>query len=268
VETENAMKNEALESLKTLPLFRSLSHEALETLASRTVARTLPEKALLFREGEPAQGLHLILWGAIEIYRAFEDGGEQMIHVERRGRQLGELPLLDGSPYPASARAGTETRVVFLPREAFQWAYRENPEIADAVIRDLGGRLRKLVGLVEKLSLKDVTSRVAAAVLEAAITADKARNGAIFHLPRTQDQMAAQLATTRESVSRAMARLGQEGALLHKGSKITIKDLGVLERMAGGSVEDLTGFVFDQILPTVVSSPTGAGQQSEREGPE
>jgi CRP/FNR family transcriptional regulator, dissimilatory nitrate respiration regulator len=261
---ENTMKDEALESLKALPLFSSLSQEALETLAGRTVVRTLPEKALLFREGEPAKGLYLILWGAIEIYRSSEDGREQVIHVERRGRQLGELPLLDGSPYPASARAGTETRVVFLPREAFQWAYRENPEIADTVIRDLGGRLRKMVSLVEKLSLKDVTSRVAAAVLEAAITADKARNGATFHLPRTQDQMAGQLATTRESVSRAMARLGQEGALSHRKSKITIRDIGVLERMAGGTVEDLTGSVFDQILPTVVASPTGAVPQPER----
>jgi len=260
------MKDEALESLQALPLFRSLSQEALEILASRTVVRTLPEKALLFREGEPAKGLYLILWGAIEIYRASEDGREHLIHVERRGRQLGELPLLDGSPYPASARAGTETRVAFLPREAFQWAYREHPEIADAVIRDLTGRLRKMVGLVEKLSLKDVASRVAAAVLEAAITADKAHIGGTFHLPWTQDQMAAHLATTRESVSRAMARLGREGALSHRKSKVTVKDLEALERIAGGTVEDLTGAVFAQILPAMVSPPRGASARGEGDG--
>jgi len=240
-----------LEALKALPLFSGLSEKALEMLSTRTVVRTLPEKTYLFREGEPAAGLYIILKGRIEIFRATPDGREQVIHVEYRNRHLGELPLLDGSPYPASARAGTETRVVFLPREAFQWAYRERPEIADVVIRDLGARLRKLVGLVEKLSLKEVPARVATAVLEAAIAADKARDQASFHLPSTQDEMATRLGTTRESVSRAMGRLGREGAISHKGSRVTIKDLGKLQRAAGSTVENLTGSIFGKILPAM-----------------
>lgn len=253
------MKNEALEALRGLPLFHGLSEEALQTLSTRTVVRTLSKNAYLFREGGTATGLYIILNGRIEILRASADGREMVVLVERPACHLGELPLLDGSPYPASARAGTETRVVFLPREAFLWAYRENPEIADVVIRDLGGRLRTLVRLVEKLSLKEVPARVATAVLEAAIAAGKAQDGASFHLPTTQDDMAARLGTTRESISRAMARLGKDGALSHKGSRVTIKDLERLQRIAGGTVEDLTGSMFGKILPTVYPEGSGKG---------
>jgi CRP/FNR family transcriptional regulator, dissimilatory nitrate respiration regulator len=241
------MDNEALKALQALPLFQELSEKALETLASRTVVRTLHQNALLFREGEPAKGLYIILSGRIEVYRATEEGKEHVIHVGKSRRHLGELPLLDGSPYPASARAATETRVVFLPRDAFQWAYRENPEIADVVIRDLGGRLRKMVGLVKTLSLKDVPARVATVILETAVAAGKTQVGDSFHLPMTQDDMAAQLATTRESVSRAMARLGQEGAITHRGSKVVIRNFGALERMAGGTAQGPRSTVFGSL---------------------
>lgn len=257
------MDSEAARALRSLPLFQGLSESFLEILAGRTVVRTLPDKAFLFREGEPANGLYIILRGRIEVYRSTAEGREQVIHIEKRNRHLGELPLLDGTPYPATARAVGETRIAFMPRDAFQWAYHEYPEIADSIIRDLGGRLRKLVGLVEKLSLKEVPARVATAVLEAAVTASRARDGASFHLPTTQDEMAAQLGTTRESVSRAMARLGEQGAISHKGSRITIKNLAALEKASGGTVEALTGSLFDRMLPTLElpgAPPSGSGE--------
>src|SRR5690606_9138948 len=183
----------AMEVLRAHPLFAGLSEAAIEDVARRTVSKELRRNGMLFRRGEACHGLYMVLSGRIKVYRASPDGREQVLHVEGPGRSVAELPLFDGGPYPASARAVEDTRLLFLPRDAFQALYRTNPEIADAVIRELGRRQRRLIGLVEKISLKDVPARVAAALLEYAEAAGVPGRGGAFDLPRTQEEFAAEL---------------------------------------------------------------------------
>src|SRR5690606_8112575 len=142
-----------------------------------------------------------------------------------------EVPLFDGGPYPASARADVDSRILFLPLNDFQWLYRHHPEIADSVIQELGRRLRRMVRLVEKISLRDVPSRVAMTLLEYAER--QGGSGELeFELPRTQEELAAELATTRESVARALSQLRKSGAIAQKGSHVRVLDLRRLESVA------------------------------------
>ncbi|HET8656839.1 MAG TPA: Crp/Fnr family transcriptional regulator [Longimicrobiaceae bacterium] len=220
--------------LKDLPLFARLGEAALAAVAERTVVRSFPENAVLFRRGEPCQGLYVVIEGRIRVYRASRDGREQVLHTQGPGQPLAEVPLFDGGAYPASARAVADSRVLFLPLGEFQWLYRNHPEIADSVIRELGRRLRKMVGLVEKISLKDVAARVAASLLEYAGGAGDLRDGVGFVLPRTQEELAAELATTRESVARALARLRAEGIIEQNGSRVRIRSIARLEAVSLG----------------------------------
>lgn len=232
------MTERALEVLKRLPLMAGLSDEALAEVSGRTVERTVRRGAFLFRKGEACHGLYVVLEGRIRIYRASPLGQEQVLHVEGPGETVAELPVFDGGRYPASARALEKSRVLFLPRGAFQWLYQNNPEIADAVIRTLGRRLRRLVGVVEKVSLKAVPARVAAALLEYAESANAARDGGAFRVPRTQEELAAELATTRESVARALARLRREGTISQEGARVRILDIARLDAAARGNSLD------------------------------
>ncbi|HEX6308019.1 MAG TPA: Crp/Fnr family transcriptional regulator [Longimicrobiales bacterium] len=225
--------------LKRLPLFRGLSDEALAAVADRTVLRELPRNAVLFREGEASRGLFVVLDGSVKVYRSTPDGREQVLYVEVPTHTLAELPLLDGGPYPASARAAEPSLVLFLPRDDFQRLYRTNPEIADAVIHDLGQRLRRLVRLVERVTLKDVPSRVAAALLEEAAAAGAARDGGEFELPMAQEELARGIATTRESVARALSRFRKERLIEQEGARIRLCNLAGLHEIAGASAEVL-----------------------------
>lgn len=231
------MTTDAADALRRLPLFSGLSETALREIASRTIPRTLPRNALLFRKGEPCHGLYILTEGQIQIYRASPDGREQVLHIEGPGRPVAELPLFDGGPYPASARALADSRLLFLPRDAFQALYQGNPEIADAVIRDLGRRLRRLVGLVEKVTLKDVRARVAATLVEYAEAAQGLRDGSTFVLTQTQEALARGLATTREGVARALASLRRDQVIAQQGRRIRILDAGALDRAARGTPE-------------------------------
>jgi CRP/FNR family transcriptional regulator len=199
--------------LHTLPLFARLGEGALDAVERRVVTRRVAAETLLFRHGEPCKGLYAIVEGQVRVYRSSADGREQVIHTLGPGRPVAEVPLFDGGPYPASARTTEPTRLLFLPLADFQWLYRSEPEIADAVIHELGRRLRRMVGLVEKISLRD---------------------GAEFPLPRTQEELAAELATTRESVARALSRLRAEGIIEQSGGTVRVLDAARLEAAATG----------------------------------
>ena len=172
--------------------------------------------------------------GRIRIYRANRDGREQVIHEQGPGKSLAEVPLFDAGPCPANARAEEPTELLFLPRNDFELLFRNEPAVADAVIRELGRRLRGMVGLVEKISLRDVPSRVGLSLLEFAAAAGEGDRSRAFELPRTQAELADMLATTRESVSRALRALRNEGLIEQKGTRVRIPDPDALESRCWG----------------------------------
>jgi CRP-like cAMP-binding protein len=227
-----AMEQTAEEILSALPLFSRLGGSALQAVARRCVVRTLTRDSVLFRKDDPCRGLHVVVEGSVRVYRASRDGREQVLHTQGPGQALAEVPLFDQGPYPASARALEDSRVLFLPLQDFQWLYSHHPEIADAVIQELGRRLRRMVRLVEKISLRDVPARVAMTLLEYAEGRGAASDGVEFELHRTQDQLAAELATTRESIARALSRLRREGIIDQTAGRIRIISIARLEAVA------------------------------------
>lgn len=220
--------------LRSFPFFADLGDDVVRAIAEQTISRTLSRNAILFRKGEPCHGLYILIEGRVQIYRASSDGREQVLHIEGPGRPIAELPLFDGGPYPASARALENSRLLYLSRDAFQRLCHSHPEIAEAVIVELGRRLRRMVGLVEKVTLKDVRARVAATLVEVAEARGAMRDGGVFSLPQTQEELARGLATTREGVARALAGLRKAGTIAQEGARVEILDAVALESAARG----------------------------------
>jgi CRP/FNR family transcriptional regulator len=221
--------------LRKVSFFSDLSEEALEVVARRMVYRAAPAGTILFRKGELARGVYLLVKGRVEIYRCTADGREQVLHSETPVQSVAELPVFDEGEYPASGRTSEPSELYFLSRDDFERLYREHPEIADAVIRNLGRRLRKLVQVVEKVTLRSVPSRVAKSLLEVAESSGALRDGGRFRLPRTQSALAHELATSRESVARALGDLRRYGFIETEGRQVTIRSLRGLEDVAQGA---------------------------------
>lgn len=217
------------------PLFASLSDAECRALVERSVCRGVYRGETLFREGEPCRGLYLVLEGVVRTYRANRDGQEQVFGVFEGGDSLGEVSLFDGGPYLASARVTLDGRVLFLPFAEVHALYRTHPQVAQAVVQELGERVRTMAALVDRLALQDVPTRVAAAVLQYARESSALRSGATFRLPRTQEALAAELGTTREGVSRALRNLRAAGAIGQRGSRIEVLDPASLTRLADGN---------------------------------
>ncbi|NUO65721.1 MAG: Crp/Fnr family transcriptional regulator [Gemmatimonadaceae bacterium] len=200
--------------LEQIPLFSRFSDEVRARLAARCLTRTYGAGHVLFTTGEPCRGLYIVESGRVRIYRTSPAGREQVLHTEGPGRPVAELPLFDGGPYPASAVTEVESRLVFLPGADFEALYRENPDVAEAVIRELGKRLRHLVHVTETLAFRDVAARLASFLAEYAEQHGVATAaGTEIVLDRTREELSQELGTARESVSRALKQLTQKGLI-------------------------------------------------------
>ena len=215
------------------PLFASLSGAECRALVGRSVCRRVQRGEVIFREAERCRGLHLVVEGVVRAYRANRDGQEQVLGVFEAGASLGEVSLFDGGGYLASARAAQHGRVLFLPLAEVHALYRTHPQVAQAVVREMGERVRTLAALVDRLALQDVPTRVAWAVLRYAEESGALSIGSPFRLPRTQEELAAELGTTREGVSRALRRLRAAGAIAQRGAQMEVLDPATLHRMVG-----------------------------------
>jgi CRP/FNR family transcriptional regulator len=186
---------------------------------------------LLFSEGDPCTGLFLVAAGKIRIFKMSAGGREQVLAVEEPGSSFAELPVFDGGSYPASASALEDAEVLFISRKDFQEFCREHPDVALKVIAVVGARLRRLVGIIEDLSFTTVRQRLIAVLLRLAqASGTRSKDGIRIELAMSHQDLAAELGTVRELVSRNLSRLQAEGFLEVDGRKITVKDLEGLKR--------------------------------------
>jgi len=121
--------------------------------------------------------------------------------------------------------------VLFISRKDFQDFCREHPEVALKVIAVVGSRLRRLVGIIEDLSFTTVRQRLIALLVRLAqASSTRTSEGVLVELNNTQQDLAAQLGTVRELVSRNLGRLQAEGYLEMNGRTIIVKDFAGLKR--------------------------------------
>jgi len=195
-------------------------------LSARSVRRLFGANELLFSEGEPCNGLHIIARGKVRLFKTSVNGREQVLSVNVSGESVAEIPVFDGGPYPASAVAIEETEIVFISRRDFNAYCIEHPEVPLKVLKVVGARLRNLVGIIEELSFTTIRQRLISTLLKLALSEGrKTANGVEFQLPASHQELASQLGTVRELISRNLMRLQAEGLLEVDARQIVVKDL-------------------------------------------
>jgi len=221
-----AERTDLAAALGKTALLSSLTPVELKTLAARTVRKLFSAGELLFSEGEPCNGLHIIAQGKVRIFKTSASGREQVLALNGPGESIAELPVFDGGPFPASASAVDDTEIAFISRRDFQAYCLEHPEVSLKVLTVVGGRLRRLVGIIEELSFTTIRQRLISALLKLAQSEGrKTARGIEFQLPATHQELANQLGTVRELVSRNLMRLQAEGLLDVDARQIVIKDI-------------------------------------------
>ena len=221
-----AQRTDLAAILEMTDLLSSLSQPELQLLAARTVRKLFSANELLFSEGEPCSGLYIISQGRVRIFKSSISGREQVLAVNGPGESIAEVPVFDGGPYPASAMAIEETEIAFISRHDFNAYCLEHPKVALKVLSVVGARLRRLVGIIEELSFTTIRQRLISSLIKLAQSEGRTTaRGVEFQLPATHQELANQLGTVRELISRNLMRLQAEGLLDVDARQIVVKDM-------------------------------------------
>lgn len=204
------------ETLHEVPFLQDLPDAVLQEIAAVCRERVLLRNEVLFLEGDPPRGLFVVRAGAVKIFKTGDGGREQILEIEGPGRSVAELPLFDRLPYPASAAAVEDAVVLEIPVADFDGLLARHPELTRAVIASLASRLRRLVGLVQELSLRDVRGRLLDFLEE---TSGGKRT---FELSLSHQEIAGRIGTVREIVTRIIGKLTREGVLRIEGRTVTL----------------------------------------------
>lgn len=225
-------ERQRVETIARVPLFSDLADTELKLIVARAISRRYLASEAIFSEGEPCSGLYVVEKGHVRVFKSSQDGREQVLAIEGPASSVAELPVFDGGSYPASASAVDEAELLFISKEDFQALCLENPKVALKVLRVVSRRLRGLVSMIEQLSFMTVRHRLAALLLRMAKTGKPTKEGIAFELSASNQELAAQIGTVRELVSRNLSQLQDEGLLHLHGRTILIPDIRALKAEA------------------------------------
>ncbi len=215
-----------VERLGSLPYFRSMDPDRLAALAGQAICRSFAASALIVAQDALSAGLWIIEAGQVKISRLSADGREHILHLFGPGDSFNDIPALDAGPNPANAVALSDVTAWTLPPAVLAAALRADPDLALAVIDILSDRMRMLVQQIDDLALCSVSARLARFLL-------KEMEHSTFDGPGvTRATIAAHLATTPETVSRALRMLDEIGAIQFDRQQIVVERPDLLRSVA------------------------------------
>ncbi len=229
-------------------MFSALGGQALDDLVRQCRLLRLNEGRVIFTGGQPAEAFYVVLRGRVKIYKLSPRGDEQILHLYGPGDSFGEAAMWAGRTYPANAQTLSEAVLLEVRKDVLRRVIAHQADLAMGMLAGLSAKLREFTDLIETLSLKEVPARLAGVLLKLAGPAEPARPTAgrarptrgatppaqIVHLRQTKRQLAAQIGTVAETLSRALAKMKAAGMIDVQGSDIRLLDRQVLEKLAEG----------------------------------
>lgn len=219
--------NSKAQILKSSPIFSSLNDDELSELVNLARERSFTPNEFIFWDGDTPDWFYVVAEGKVKVLKHSSSGKEFIIAFFGSGEMVGEVAVFENKPYPASAQAITETRVVAIKREDFLSFLANRPQVALRIINILGGRLREAQGRLRDLAAERVEQRLASVLLMLS-----AKLG--LTLPFTRQEIADMAGTTTETAIRVMSHLKDRGIIRSTRGKVIILDEKKLRLLSEG----------------------------------
>lgn len=225
----------SIDLLRRCPLFAGLKEEDLKRIRAIASLKKVEKKEILFSDGEEARGFYVILSGKIKLYKVSAEGKEQILHIVSAPDAFAEAALFLEGSYPAFAEALTDCQLLFFPKRDFIRLIEKNPQLSINMIVTLSHYLKRFASLIEELSLKEVSSRVAKYLIDLQMKSTKeGKSPKEVELDLSKTQLALKLGTISETLSRTLAKMKAKGIIDVKRNKILILNREALEELASG----------------------------------
>jgi CRP/FNR family transcriptional regulator, transcriptional activator FtrB len=221
------MRPQELPEIRHLPLFRDMLAANFDTLMQGAYAQTFPAGLEMIRQGDPADFLHVVMEGSVELYAEW-GGRECTMAVVRPVGTFILAACIKDAPYLMSARTLERSRVILVPSSDLRAVFRRDPEFAVSVIHELAGCYRSVVRHAKGLKLRNSRERIASYLLRQSALAGQVTS---YVLPVEKRLLASYLGMTPENLSRALKTLEAHGIKID-GTRVTITDRAKLTALA------------------------------------
>jgi CRP/FNR family transcriptional activator FtrB len=216
-----------LDQLKALPLFSEMTAQSLESLLDAALLQQFPTGVTLIHEGEPADFLHVLVDGLVEIFTE-QTGGEWGISLVNPVSTFILAAVISDQPYLNSARTLADSRVLLIPAQRVREVFDQDVAFARLVARELALAYRASVKKLKGYMARSSVERVANWILT---EAQKDTSQSNIVVPFDRGTLASHIGTTRENLSRSLALLTEHGVRI-RGREIVIDSKEQLETFA------------------------------------
>lgn len=213
--------------MRNIPLFAGLTDGDLDALQAIGRVREYPRGDLLFSEGEIAEGFYIVVSGKVKVYKLSAEGKERILHIIQPGGTFAEAAIFGDGLYPAYAETLQTSNLLFLPKAEFLDLLKNNSQVAVNMIAGLSRFLRQFANQIEDLTFKDVPSRLARYLLNLSKGVKP-----VFDLPISKSQLASNLGTVSETLSRTLRKMSDDDLINVSGKTVQILDFDRLAELA------------------------------------
>ena len=221
------MRGHELLQLKSLPLFSEMAPQSLETLLDAALLQQFPAGVVLIHEGQPADFLHVLVDGLVEIFTE-QNGVEWGISLINPVSTFILAAVVTDQPYLNSARTLANSRILLIPRQRVRAVFDEDVTFARIVARELAQAYRLSVKKLKGYMVRSSAERLANWILTEAHGEASRKN---IVIPFDRGTLASHIGTTRENLSRSLALLTDHGVRA-RGREIVIDNKDQLEAFA------------------------------------
>ncbi len=197
-----------------------------DALTRKSAVVSVPEGTVIFGPGKSPENLLLLLEGRVRVQQVSEGGREIVLYRVEAGQScvLTTACMLAHEDYSAEGIAETDVRAVAIPRGVFDELVATSPTFRNFVFTAYSRRITDLFQVIEDIAFQRVDIRLAGRLIELARDSDTIR--------ATHQQMAAELGTAREVISRQLGEFQRRGCVAQSRGMIEILDRAGLERLA------------------------------------
>ena len=208
------------------PGLQRLGPEIMELLTRQSTVIALPEGSRIFGPGQAPESYILLLEGTVRVQQASEGGREIVLYRVTSGEScaLTTACLMGYQDYLAEAIAETDVRAVAVPRSTFDTLIARSVDFRRFVFTAFSRRVTDLFRIIEDVAFSRLDIRLAQKLIELAKETGQ--------IAVTQQQLASELGTAREVISRMLAEFQRRGWIASARGSIAIADQNALQRLA------------------------------------
>ena len=209
--------------LKSIPLFSELTNTELDLILASAREQRYPRGSIVFYEGDPGDFLMVVLTGKVKVVLLGKEGQEIILSLLGPRDFFGEMAILESAPRSATVMTIEASEFLCLGQQNFTTLLQNHPPISMKILKHLSERLRQANDQIRSLAMFDIYGRIAQCLLRLGQTQGQRLDGKLVIIDRPSFQeLSHMIGCSRETVSRAMKVLQEDGYLTVTRKDITI----------------------------------------------